>query len=270
MLMTPRQIEQFDRDGFVILDRIFTPEQVEAARQAMARVYAGTITHDRRPPEFRQPVQQWGPDRVKHYVHARFLDGEFWKLATSARPAQIAAELLQTPSVSLTEDQLLEKPAGGRALAMHQDYSYWGFSDIPRMATCWIALTAVTPDMGPIRFIKGSHRWPLAPTPTNFAGGDDDEVMEAIDKVRPPGAKIEFVDAVVPAGGGSFHHGMAVHGSLANRSAITRHAISLHYAAAECRCTGPGQCWGPYVWEGIEKGDRISNRWMPVTWPPDR
>ncbi|MCX5659239.1 MAG: phytanoyl-CoA dioxygenase family protein [Planctomycetota bacterium] len=265
--MTPQQIEQFDRDGFVIVDRILSPEQVELGREAMARIYAGTISRDRRPAEFQKPIQQWGPDRVKHYVHARFLDAAFWDIATSARPAQIAAELLQTPSVSLTEDQLLEKPAGGRPLAMHQDYSYWAFSDVPRMATCWIALNNVTPDMGPMRFIKGSHRWPLAPTPSNFAGGDDDQIMEVADKVKPPGAKVELVDVIVPAGGGSFHHAMTLHGSTGNRSQTTRHAISLHYAAADCRCTGPRQCWEPYVWEGIEKGDRIANAWMPVTWP---
>ncbi|MCE9590191.1 MAG: phytanoyl-CoA dioxygenase family protein [Planctomycetes bacterium] len=264
--MSPQQIEQFERDGFLVIDRILTPEQVQRGRDAMARIYGGQITHDRRPEAFRGPVQQWGPDRVKHYVHARFLDGDFWDIATSERPARMSAELLRTPRVSLTEDQLLEKPGGGLALAMHQDYSYWGFSDIPQMATCWVALTDVTPDMGPIRFIKGSHRWPLAPAPSNFAGGSDDEMMEAADKVRPPGAALEFVDAVVPAGGGSIHHAMTLHGSKANRTKTTRHAISLHYAADECRCTGPRQCWQPFMWEGIEKGDRVANRWMPVTY----
>lgn len=267
MLLTAEQIEQFDRDGYVIVDRILSPEQVRRGRDAMARIYAGTISHDRRPEGFRNPVQQWGTDRVKHYVHARLLDGEFWDIATDARPAQMAAELLQTSSVSLTEDQLLEKPGGGRPLAMHQDYSYWSFSDIPRMTTCWIALNDVTPEMGPMRIIKGSHRWPLAPTPTNFAGGSEEEMMEVIEKARPAGAKVEVVDVLVPAGGGSFHHAMTMHGSTGNVSANPRHAISLHYAAQECRCTGPRQCWGPYMWEGIETGDRIANRWMPVTYP---
>lgn len=266
MLMTPQQIEQFDRDGFVILDRILDPEQVRRGAAAMARIYAGNIDHDRRPEDSRTPVQQWPADLVKHYVHARFLNRDFWDIATSQTPARMAAELLRTGSVSLTEDQLLEKPAGGKPLAMHQDYSYWHFSDIPKMATVWVTFNDVTADMGPIRFIRGSHRWGLAPTPTNFAGGTEEQMLDAVAKVCPAGEELEFVDAVVPAGGGSIHHAMTIHGSLMNRSPITRHAISLHYAAAECRCTGPRQVWPAFMWEGIEKGDRLANRWMPVTY----
>ena len=266
MLMTPQQIAQFQRDGFIILDNILSPGEVSRGMTAMSRIYSGKIDHDRRPEGARHPVQQWPPDLVKHYVHARFLNQDFWDIATAARPAQMSAELLGTKSVSLTEDQLLEKPAGGKPLAMHQDYSYWCFSDIPQMATCWVTFNDVTPDMGPIRFIKGSHRWGLAPTPSNFAGGTEAQMMDAVSKICPAGEKLEFVDVIVPAGGGSIHHSMTIHGSMANRSPITRHAISLHYAAAECRCTGPRQVWPEYMWEGVEKGDRIANRWMPVTY----
>lgn len=266
MLMSDAQIRQFQRDGFILIDRILAPDEVARAAHAMSRIYAGKIDRDRRPEGARPPVQNWPHDHVKHYVHARFLNQDFWDIATAARPAQMAAELLGTKSVSLTEDQLLEKPAGGRPLAMHQDYSYWYFSDIPQMATCWITFTNVTAEMGPIRFIKGSHRWRLAPTPTNFAGGDEAQMMDAVSRICPPGEKLEFVDAIVPAGGGSIHHAMTIHGSMANRSQTTRHAISLHYAAAECRCTGPRQVWPEFMWEGVEKGDRIANCWMPVTY----
>ena len=266
MLLSPQQLAQFSRDGFLVLDRILDPAQVARGHAAMTRIYAGVIGHDRRPEGSRPAVQQWPADVVKHYVHARFLDDDFWDIATSERPARLAAELLGTKSVSLTEDQLLEKPAGGKPLAMHQDYSYWGFSDIPRMATVWVTFNDVTADMGPIRFIKGSHRWGLAPTPTNFAGGTEEQMMDAVSKICPAGEKLEFVDVVVPAGGGSIHHAMAIHGSLANRTKTARHAISLHYAAAECRCTGPRQCWPDFMWEGIEKGDRLANRWMPITY----
>lgn len=270
MHLTPQQIAQFQLDGFLILDRILSPEQVVKARAAEDRIYAGEFTQDLRPADRRRPIPTWPADRTKHYVHARFLDRDFWDIATAPVPARMSAEVLGTSSVALTEDQLLDKPPGARPLAMHQDYSYWGFADVPQMTTCWIALNDSTSDLGPMQFIRGSHRWPLAPTPTNFSGGDEDTIMEAAEKVRPAGAKMELVEVVVPAGGGSIHHAMTLHGSRGNRSNRTRHAISLHYAAAECRCVDQRKTWEPWMWEGIGDGDRIANRWMPVVYERGR
>ena len=56
--------------------------------------------------------------------------------------APIAARLLRSASVSIVEDQLLDKPTGGRPVNFHQDYSYWPFSRATRMCTGWLALVA--------------------------------------------------------------------------------------------------------------------------------
>jgi len=251
MEITPERVKQFNVDGFVILNRILNDAQIVKVKNAMERVYNGEFIADLRPPEYRKPLPQFNPQQVNHYVHARLLDSDFWEVATDARIGEMAAKLLQTRSVSLIEDQLLAKPPGSKPIAMHQDYSYWKFSLIPQLTTCWIALTDMTLDMSPIQFIRGSHRWMTARTPTKFASGDEGDMMEIANEVHPPGAAVEIVTAIVPAGGGSFHHANALHGSQRNTSDRTRTAISLHYAAEECRADFRYLSWQPYMWEGV-------------------
>jgi phytanoyl-CoA hydroxylase len=268
-MINKEHIRQFQKDGCVILDRILNEEQIEKAMAAMARVYAGEFTNDRRPGELRGPMRDFDPGHVKHYVHARFLDQDFWDIATDPGLGKMVADLLQTESVSLVEDQLLEKPAGGGSFAMHQDYSYWGFSDRPQMLTLWITLTESTQEMGPIEFARGSHKWPLVPPPGSTAPGDDDQLMDAVRRARPDESEIEWMPVIVPAGGGSFHHGMTMHGSRASSSERNRYAISLHYAAAECRVTDSSLPWHPFIWEGVRPGDRPTSPFMPVVYNAD-
>lgn len=125
----PREcIEQVARDGYTIIPGLMLQDQVERARAAMGRVYRGEHDDDRRPPRIRKPVIALGSEDSVHWVlNARVLDRDLWNIATDPALGEAAATLLGTPSVSIVEDQLLAKPAGGLPVKVHQDYSYWPF-----------------------------------------------------------------------------------------------------------------------------------------------
>ena len=97
-----------------------------------------------------------------------------------------------------------------------------------------------------------------------MGGKEDSEIMEVAEQTRPADDRVESVQVVVPVGGGSFHHGMTMHGSRGSDSSRPRIAISLHYAAEECRRTDGRLNWASFVWEGVGHGDRITNEFMPV------
>src|SRR5262249_12818020 len=113
--ITPEQIAQFQEDGFLILDRVLTEEQTGKALEAVRRIFRGQSRGDRRPPAYRHRLPSYPEESeiAKHWVNGRFLDQDLWDISTDARIAGMAAALLDTPSVSLMEDQLFEKTPGG-------------------------------------------------------------------------------------------------------------------------------------------------------------
>jgi hypothetical protein len=270
--ITPEQIAQFQEDGFLILDRILTEEQTEKALCSVRRIFRGQARGDRRPLEYRHRLPSYPEESevAKHWVNGRFLDQDLWNISTDPRLGAMAAALLDTPSVSLMEDQLFEKTPGGRPVAMHQDAAYLPFLRNWDVLNLWMALTDTTEEMAPLLLIRGSHAWgAVAEKPSKFSDGDEDDLMEVVPAIRPPGAAVELVPTVVPAGGGVFHHARTLHGSRRNRSDRTRYAYTLHYAAESVRVRGgrwPGN-FEPYVVAGIEDGGRPVSDYLPVVYP---
>jgi ectoine hydroxylase-related dioxygenase (phytanoyl-CoA dioxygenase family) len=211
---------------------------------------------------------------VRWFFNARLLDDTLWALATDPELGAAAAQLLGTQSVSIIEDQLLDKPAGGGApVNYHQDYMYWQFSTSTSMISCWIALIDMTPELGPIEIVRGSHLWGGAGgKPNQLIEGDESELMAALSAVLPQGAEIDVVEAVLPGGAAVFFHGLTFHGSRRNRTDRDRRALSLHWAAEECLMDRHRieYLTQPWAYAGLRSGDRLVNRYMPQTFPVRR
>ena len=275
--ISDQQIQQFDRDGFLIVDKVVGPEEIEIARAGMDRILAGTYTGDRRPAAIRStPHPTFGNAKTTHWVlNSRLVDEHVWSLVTQAEVARAAARLLHTSSLSVIEDQLLDKPGGGSPVATHQDYRYWQFSNNPSMVTCWIALDDMSREIGTVELIPGSHRWGQYAFDRSLADDFKDQVdganvyMRVADSLRPPGAEMQFVPALVPAGGAAFFHSLTIHCSGPNRTDRRRRALSIHYAAAECqldRKQTVDQTF-PYCFARLKDGDRLVNKYLPQVYP---
>ena len=266
MNLSDEQVSQFEQDGFLVVDRIIDPAQVERVLEAMNRVYSGSYNRDIRPQAVRNEIKPLGTDKsVKRVLNARLLDAELWDIATNRVLGEAAARLLKTPAVSVVEDQLLDKPVQSVPVNLHQDYSYWRFSTSTNMLTCWIALSDMTPEMGPVEIARGSHRWGFAARPRELIHGSNEEYLGAAQGDMPEGAQFDFVPAVVPAGGGVFFHGLTFHGSRGNSTDRVRRAISLHWASAECQLDRSKlvDYDHPYLFTGLKQGGRLANKYIP-------
>lgn len=271
--------EQFQRDGFVIIDRLLDDDSVERARRSLDRILAGEYRGDRRPPALqasRHPI--FGDARTTHWViNGRLLDADIWSLVTRAELGRTAARLLDTPAVSVIEDQLLDKPPGGAPLATHQDYRYWQFSTSPRMLTCWIALDDMSSEIGTVHVVPGSHRWGQQVVERDLAEDFRASVdgatsyLRVAEALRPADAPLEFTPVIVPAGGGVLFHSLTIHSSGQNTTARRRRALSIHYAAAECRIILEktyDQAF-PYCFARLKAGDRLVNKYLPEVYSAD-
>lgn len=270
MQITAQQVADFTRDGFVIVERVLDSPRIQRLHAAMDRVYAGVYNVDRRPPRLRKQVQPFGDASSVHWIlNARVLDDELWGLATDPGLGEIAARLLGTPSVSIVEDQMLDKPTGGRPVNFHQDYPYWPFSRATQMCTAWLALVDMTVEHGPLQLARGSHRWGQGGRPNELIRGSTEELLTAVEAVRPVGAELELVSAVIPAGSAVFFHCLTFHGSPGNQAPGCRRAISLHWAGAECRMNLAGTASHdyPYFFAQLAEEGPIVNKYMPMVYP---
>ena len=269
MEISDEQIARFQDDGFLILESILTTTQVDSLLAAMDRLREGICTRDIRPPAQRTPpVMPVGEESTfLFYFNARVIDGEVWNIATDSNLGRAAALLLQTPSVSLIEDQLLTKRPHGNPLKLHQDFSAYGFSTSTNTLSCWIALADITEDLGPVECVRGSHRWGVTGSTVDLELDKDDAegYLATAKQIIPPGINLDYVPALVPRGGGVFFHGLTLHGSRPNLTDRARPAATFHWAAADCRIDrkkliGYGQ---PYLFNGLSQGDPLVNKYLP-------
>ena len=142
-------------------------------------------------------------------------------------------------SLILSDFQVAHKPPqseNGKAdlnIGWHQDRHYWQvWEEGSELFTAWVALSNVTADAGPMRFVQGSHQWGLLDD-GGFYRQDLDDLRAAIPV--PDGQIWREQPALLPPGGASFHHCLTFHGSGPNRSAGPRRSLAIHMRTEKSR-----------------------------------
>jgi phytanoyl-CoA hydroxylase len=268
--VTPSDVATFERDGFLIVNDILAPADVTAVLAASDRVSSGEYNGDRRPPAIRTDVAHWGNEQsIRWYLNARVLDREIWRIATSHELGRAAASLLRSGSVSIVEDQLLDKPPRGLPCNFHQDYGYWLFSGSTQMVSCWVALVDMTLALGPLQLIPGSHRWGHASNPRELIIGSEEGWLQAVAAARRADPLPDFVTTDVRTGGGVFFHSLTFHGSARNTASVPRRAFSMHWAGETCTVDRAklADYSYPFLFSGIDDGGRVVNKYMPIVYP---
>jgi ectoine hydroxylase-related dioxygenase (phytanoyl-CoA dioxygenase family) len=160
------------------------------------------------------------------------------ELITHPALGELAAEVTGARTVQVWWVQLLRKPpadpegAVGSNVGWHQDRHYWQvWEEGSELFTAWVALSSVTAEAGPMRLIRGSHRWGLHRS--DFYGQDHEAQRGAIP--IPPGEAWEEVPALLPSGGVSFHHNLTYHASGPNRTPEPRRSFAIHMRTERSR-----------------------------------
>jgi ectoine hydroxylase-related dioxygenase (phytanoyl-CoA dioxygenase family) len=218
--LAARAIATFRERGHVELRGLASREEV-AAYRPLIDAATETFRWDRRPlaerdtygRSFQQAMNLWQRDaRIAAFTLSRRFGG-------------VAASLLGCDAVRLYHDQALYKEPGGGATPWHQDQTYWPFDD-DRNVTLWMPLVDVDASMGPMRFLRGSHRrgaWGAQGI------GEESEAFFAARAAADPA----LVDEMGPmaAGDASFHAGWTVHGAHPNASTRMRAVMTVIYYA---------------------------------------
>ncbi len=178
-MFTPHQAEQFLNDGFVVVEQVFTPAEVQTMAAAFDRAHAtgeslvptlepgqNSVTHGGARITYARD-DHGKVTAIRHIAMVGNLEDDLLRLGGDPRLLAIAAPLLGSDRmVQLINQAHFKRPGTKVAFDWHQDSRHRGmpsgrFVDVNGRGSyvqIAIALDDVTPDSGPLSFVRGSHR----------------------------------------------------------------------------------------------------------------
>ena len=166
-LLNPDQINQYKRDGAILIKGKFDSEWIQKLREG--------ISKDINNPSSRFVRHTKDADAPGYYEDFWIWDlfDEFTDFVHNSPTAQIASELMKADQVNLVMDNWFLREAGSKSGApFHHDISYFDFEG--SMCVLWLPLETVPKDEA-IAWIKGSHLWDKLYIRTRFQEGHYDD-----------------------------------------------------------------------------------------------
>ena len=241
--LPPDARARYEKDGFLLAtEPLLRADLVERASLGMDAIRRGDYDTGRPPcPSPWNPGDD--PSVLCKIEQPQFASRAIRELVSHPALGELAAAATGATRVQVWWVQLLFKPptaAGGAQektnVGWHQDRAYWGqWEENSELLTAWVALSDVREDCGPMRFVRGSHRWGL------LGQGDFFEQDIAGHRARiavPDAAGWDEVAAVLPPGGVSLHDRFTLHGSGPNHSSAPRRSLAIHLRTQNARPVG--------------------------------
>lgn len=226
-ILTTDQIESYNKNGYLVLERHLPDDILTSIRAEIARfeeeARGMSASNDRLDLEDSHTKDNPRLRRIKlpHKISEMMRE-----LMYSDHILAPARDLIG-PNLRLHTSKLNMKSAGyGAAVEWHQDYAFY-----PHTNDDILAIGVIIDDMasenGPLMVYPGSHKGPVYDHHVDgtFAGA-----FNPVDVGLNPADAVELSG---PAGSISIHHGRIVHGSALNTSARARRILFYEMMAAD-------------------------------------
>ncbi len=226
-MLTPEQIAFYHENGYVLVEDVVTPDQLQALRDITYEFIdrSRTVTESNDVFDLDEGHSSDNPrlTRIKlpHKQHPLYAE-----TLKSERMVGILQSLLG-PNVCLQTAKLNTKaPGGGAAVEWHQDWAFYPHTNDALLA-CGLMLEDVTEDNGPLMVMPGTHKGPV------LSHHNDGVFCGAVDPDDPLFDKDRIVTLTGKAGSMTIHHVRTLHGSAPNRSDRARLILFYECHAAE-------------------------------------
>ena len=231
--LTQDQIDFYHREGYLVVQQISTPEEIERLRGIYDRLFearagradgnqfdlGGTDEEGKEAvlPQILNPVK-YAPELAEGLFRTNAL--------------AIARQLLG-PDAAGIGDMAIFKPARiGAETPWHQDEAYWAEDYDFNTFSLWMPLQPATMENGCMQFVPRSHKLEVLP---HHSIGHDPRVHGLEMDQTPTGA----VACPLAAGGCTIHHNRMFHYAGANRSDVPRRAYIQSFGTPAKKRTGP-------------------------------
>ena len=221
------------KDGFCFLPAVFSKNQAHSARDGLWEVINGHYETGRSPES-----RFWNigddPASIIKIDKPHLCNRIVWNLVANADLGKELARVTNANMIQVWHSQVVWKPKSkkdsGNA-GWHRDAQYWPFWSTEGLYTAWIALSNVTIESGPVRFIVGSNHWATIDGLDFFNKGiqSQDRVLDQSHSNR------ETVDALLDIGEVSVHSSLTYHSSNANRNQEPRVGMVVHFCTDDAK-----------------------------------
>ena len=237
-----QELEQMDRDGYVVRERAFSPDEVAAMVEASEELVAGLMegakgrrfavgSYTFEADLLEEVMLKWEGDLdvlhgIEPFAHLS-ADLERWGL--DPRFTEPMAAFTGDPNpVLFTEKLNLKRPVHGGPNPLHQDYPYW-IDENPhadRIATAIVYLDDTTRANGCLEVVPGSHKAGMHPRRT------DADAFGQLEMDPVANAHMERVPVEVPAGSVVLFGAFLAHATGPNTTDQDRRALLYSYQPA--------------------------------------
>ena len=223
--MTTEEIQQFNRDGYLMVNDLFDTEEMDLLLSVARR--------DKQIEQQAHERQDLSSGRSKLWITGSLDEDIYSAFVRSPRIVEPMEQMLGGEVYHYHHKMMLKEPFVGGAWEWHQDYGYW-YSNaclFPYMASCLIAIDRATPENGCLQVIKGSHH--MGRIDHGKAGEQTGAELERVNEAL---KYLELVHCTMEPGTALFFHCNLLHRSDANRSPNPRWSLICSYNAARNPC----------------------------------
>ena len=241
-LLTPEQLESFNRDGFLKNLRVYGQEEISSIRSYFN--------------ELLDRVLAAGGDSYSIST-AHLLYPTVYDILAHPAIVSIARDILGPDVIGWGSHFFCKMPGDGKAVAWHQDASYWPLTP-SKTATIWLAIDKADLDNACMKFISGSHHHGHL-TWRESVEDENNVLNQTVDDAESFG---DVVPIELDAGEVSVHSDLLLHGSDANTSTRRRCGLTLRYCTPDVRAENDWHEKGVLV-SGEDRRGNWANRPRP-------
>ena len=213
--LSAADVAGFNHAGYIRPLPIFSAEEIGSIRSYFDEL-------------LQRVIAEGGDSYSISTAHLKY--GRVYDLLTDSRIVAYVKDVLGDDVVGWGSHFFCKMPKDGKAVAWHQDASYWPLTPT-RAVTVWLAIDDADVENACMRFISGSHHsGHLTYRPS---GSHEDNVLNQT--VENPEQYGVPVDDILKAGEISLHSDLLLHGSEANESDRRRCGLTLRYAHASVK-----------------------------------
>lgn len=251
VVLTEEQIDFFWKNGFLSVEQISSPREIEVMRAAYDKIFqqragreegnqfdlAGTDEEGEQAalPQILNPAK-YAPELKDTLAEANAL----------SISRQLFARVGNANEVSGGVAHAIFKPArSGAPTPWHQDEAYWHPDWEYQSLSVWMPLQQATLENGCMQFIPGTHEWQVK---EHHSINHDPRIhgLEINEDVE-----VDYASAVacpLPAGGCTLHLSRTMHYTGPNQSEIPRRALIMGFRLPNSPCREPRR----FVWNEVK------------------
>lgn len=237
--VTPEQLEQWERDGYIIVRGLFNAEEMTILRETAKNdqaLEASTLGF---------ADGEGGVQKLSLWNQAG--DDVYGLVARSHRIVDRMEQLLGGEVYHWHSKMSIKEPFTGGAWAWHQDYGYWYDNGclFPDLASCFIAVDPNTKENGCMQVLRASHKLGRVEHGKfgDQVGADPERTEQAMQVLGLVYVEMEPGDAL-------FFHSNLLHRSDQNKSENPRWSLICCY---NMRANSPYKPSSHPAYEKLEK-----------------